>query len=182
MDALVQIHGRKIGLGPNGELLIEGKTIILDNGGVPTPVAQVGSAKFIGAGAAKTLTRDDSGKTVKLDTLAGSVVTLPAAIGSGAKFKLLVTVLATSNSHKVQVANSTDVMIGIIPIVRTDTAAVLAYAAAAASDTITLNRSSSGSVSLGEWIEIEDVAAGVFEVKGMLSATGAQATPFSAAV
>lgn len=185
MDALTSIHGRRLGLGPNDELLIAGKSIILDNLGVPTRVLSIGSAKFVAAGAAKSLTvADNSGQTVKLDTAAGSVVTLPAATGSGARFRFLVTVLATSASHKIQVANSSDTMIGIINGTRVDSGnAVLGFAAQAASDTITLNRSTTGSVTLGEWVEVEDVAANLWAVSGMLSATGAAfATPFSAAV
>ncbi|MGY4295385.1 hypothetical protein ACVWXN_003480 [Bradyrhizobium sp. i1.4.4] len=188
MDALTSIHGRRIGLGPNDELLLAGKTIIMDNAGVPTPVIQIGASRYLAGGSTRTLTGQDSGKTVKLDTLTGSVVTLPAASGSGARFKFLVTVLATSNSHKVQVANAQDFMIGIIMLERTDTNVVLGFAAANSgtvatnSDTITLNRTTTGSVVVGEWIEVEDVAANTWEVRGMLGATTAQATPFTAAV
>lgn len=143
------------------------------------------SLREVGAGATKTLTVAANNKqTIKLDTLAGSVVTLPAATGSGARFLFLVTLLATSNSHIVKVANSTDVMIGIMSGVRVDSGnAVLAFPTVAASDTITLNRTTTGSVSLGEWFELEDVAAGFWSVRGVLSATGAAfATPFSATV
>lgn len=142
-------------------------------------------SRFLAAGATKVLTAATmNGKVVKLDTAGGSVVTLPAAKGSGAKCRFLVTVLATSASHKVQVANSSDTMIGLIEGTRVDSGnAVLGFAAQAASDTITLNRSTTGSVSLGEWIEVEDVATNLWAVKGVLSATGAAfATPFSAAV
>lgn len=190
MDILTSIHGRRMGLGPNDELLLSGKAIFLDNLGVPTPVARVGSDKIIAAGATKTLTVQDAGRVIKLDTLAGSVVTLPAASGSGARYSFYVGVLATSNSHKIQVANATDFMIGIVMGTRVDNGnAVLGFAAANSgtvatnSDTITLNRTTTGSVSVGEWIEVEDVAANTWLVTGMLSATGAAfATPFSAAV
>jgi hypothetical protein len=116
------------------------------------------------------------------------VVTLPAATGSGARFRALVSALATSNSHKIQVASATDFMIGILMLERTDTNVVLGFAAANSgtvatnSDTITLNRTTTGSVVVGEWIELEDVAAATWAVSGMLGATTAQATPFSAAV
>ena len=190
MDPLVSIHGRRIGLGVNDELICKGKKIILDNDGTPVVASRVGSEKFIAAGATKTLTPLDSGAVVKLDTAAGSVVTLPAATGSGARFRFLVSVLATSNSHKIQVANASDFMIGLISGSRVDSGnAVLGFAAANSgtvatnSDTITLNRTTTGSVSVGEWVEVEDVAANTWSVSGMLSATGAAfATPFSAAV
>jgi hypothetical protein len=52
------------------------------------------------------------------------------------------------------------------------------------SDTITLNRTTTGSVNVGEWIEVEDVATATWAVKGMLTdGRGVRnATPFSAAV
>jgi hypothetical protein len=140
-------------------------------------------AKTLSAGSSKTLTKNDSGKTVLLDTASGSTVTLPASNGSGRKYKFIVTTLATSNSHIVKVANSTDTMQGIVVFADTDgTAAVNAFAALATSDTITLNRSTTGSVSLGEWIEVEDYTSGKWHVRGSLSNTGAPTTPFSATV
>lgn len=149
------------------------------------------AARFVAAGSTKTLTVAANNKqVVKLDTLTGSVVTLPAATGSGARFRFLVTVLATSNSHKVQVANANDFMVGVINGARIDTAnTVLGFAAANSgtvstnSDTITLNRTTTGSVTVGEWLDVEDVAANTWAVNGMLTATGALfATPFTAAV
>lgn len=146
------------------------------------------SARYLAAGSTKTLTAANDKQTVKLDTLAGSVVTLPAATGSGVKFKFLVTVKATSASHIVQVANASDFMIGIIAGVSDDPATVKGWIAANSgtvatnSDTITLNRSTTGSVSVGEYLEVEDVAANTWAVSGMISQSGAEATPFSAAV
>lgn len=140
------------------------------------------TSRLLAAGATKTLTISDDGKTVLLDTAAGSVVTLPAASGSGARFRFQVKVLATSNSHKVQVANATDIIQGLITGVSDDTDAVKGWIAGATADTITLNRTTTGSVSRGEFIEIEDVAAGLFLVHGQIAQTGTEATPFSAAV
>lgn len=190
MDILTSIHGRRFGLGVLGELIAAGKSLILNNDSAPIAAFHVGSAKYIAAGATKALTYLDSGKTIALDTLAGSVATLPAAIGSGAKYRFYVSVLATSVSHKIQVANATDFFVGIILGARTDSGnAVLGFAAANSgtvatnSDTITLNRTTTGSVNVGEWIEVEDVATATWLVSGVLSATGAAfATPFTAAV
>lgn len=157
-----------------------------DNTGAAINISDLtnGQAASLAAGSTKTLTTADNGKTILLNALAGSVVTLPAASGSRTKFRFLVSVLATSASHKVQVANGTDVMIGIISGTRVDSGnAVLGFAAQSTSDTITLNRSTTGSVTLGEWITVEDISSGVWAVAGVLSATGAAfATPFTAAV
>lgn len=149
------------------------------------------ATRYTVAGSTLALTVAANNKQeIKLGATGGSTVTLPAATGSGAVFRFLVTVLATSNSHIVKVANNTDFMVGLISGARIDSGnAVLGFAAANSgtvatnSDTITLNRTTTGSVSVGEWFEVEDVAANTWAVKGMLSATGAAfATPFSATV
>ena len=140
---------------------------------------------IVPAGATRTLSPTvDAFKLIRLDTLTGSVVTLPPALGSLRQFDFVVSVLATSNSHIVKVANAVDVMRGVILGSRVDVGnAVLGFAAGATDDTITLNRTTTGSVSLGEWLEFTDIAAGVWAVRGVLSATGAAfATPFSATV
>lgn len=139
---------------------------------------------LIPAGSARTLTKEQAFKTVLLDTAAGSVVTLPPATGTGDEYEVCTSVLATSNSHKLQVANATDVFRGVIASVDTDTSdAVAWFAAATASDTITFNRSTTGSVSIGERVRVKDVKAGFWAiVDGWFGATGTPATPFSAAV
>lgn len=143
----------------------------------------LGNGSYVAAGATKTLTAAaNSGQLVKLDTAAGSVVTLPAATGSGVKFRFLVTVLATSNSHIVKVANASDTMIGIIFSMDDTAAAAVAFAAGATADTITLNRGTTGSVTLGEWLQVEDVAANLWFVHGFVTNTGTPATQFSATV
>lgn len=136
------------------------------------------------AGSTKTLSRaTERGAVIKLDTLTGSVVTLPPSIGDGCRFLFLVSVLATSNSHIIKVANATDVFRGIIATLDSDLAAVnqWGFAAASTSDTITLERTNQGSVTLGEWVEVFDYAAGFWFVRGQLSGA-APATPFSASV
>lgn len=143
---------------------------------------------YLAGGATRTLTAADAGSTTNLDTLAGSVITLPAATGTGNKFKFLVTVLATSNSHKIQVASATDFFIGMITGVSDDPATVKGWIAANSgtvatnSDTVTLNRTTTGSVAVGEWIEVEDVATATFAIRGLIAQTGTEATPFTAAV
>jgi len=95
-----------------------------------------------------------------------------------------VAVLATSAAHIVKVSNAVDVFRGLILGSRIDVGnAVLGFAAGATDDTITLNRTTTGSVSIGEWLMVEDTATGIWQVRGVLSATGAAfATPFSATV
>lgn len=138
----------------------------------------------VAAGSALTLTAaTHAGRIINLDTAAGSTVTLPAATGTGNVYRFRVSTLATSNSHVIKVANSTDVMQGFAAISDTDTSSAASmFMTASTSDTITLNRTTTGSVTLGEYIEIEDVASGFFSVRAFLSGTGVVATPFSATV
>jgi len=155
--------------------------------GVPSALAAflaalVAQHTFIPAGAARTLTDADAGKTVQLDTAAGSVVTLPAATGSGRKFHFCTTVIATSNSHIVKVANATDVMSGALQVVDNADGTCTSFGTVAASDTITLNRSTTGSVKIGELFTLHDIKAGYWAVNGVIIATGSEGTPFSAAV
>lgn len=160
----------------------------LNVGGIALSATDVQPLKIssltVAGGSSLTLTAaTHHGKIILLDTAAGTTVTLPAATGSGARFRFVVSVLATSNSHKIQVVGN-DTMQGIILGSRVDSGnAVLGFAAGATSDTITLNRTTTGSVSLGEWVEVVDIAADLWQVSGVLTATGAAfATPFSAAV
>jgi hypothetical protein len=141
------------------------------------------SARLVAAGATETaaVTTHDS-RVICLDTAAGSVVTLPAATGSGAVYKVMVSVLVTSNSHIVKVTGD-DVMYGMVSMVDQDTAGTTtAFVTAADSDTVTLNRTTTGSVTIGEWLEFVDIAADKWAVKGVLTNTGNGGTPFSATV
>ena len=142
-----------------------------------------GATALSAGGSARTLTHFDAGKMIALDTLAGTTITLPTATGSGDIFGFVTTVLATSNSHKVQVGNATDVFSGALVVVDNADATTTTFGCAAGSDTITLNRGTSGSVKVGgDRFWVQDVAAGFYSVWGVLTGTGGEATPFSAAV
>jgi hypothetical protein len=138
---------------------------------------------MVAAGSTKTLVKaQHSGKIIKLDTAAGSVVTLPTSTGDGAVYKFLVTVTATTNSHVIKVGNTTDEFRGYV-VQDSDTAtAPNIWWAADNDDTITLNRSTTGLAAQGEYFEIVDAIAGHFFVRGYSQASGAEATPFSATV
>ncbi len=138
----------------------------------------------IPAGSTKILSRaTERGSVVLLDTLAGSTVTLPPSLGDGCRFLFIVKTLATSNGHIIKVANAVDVFRGILASLDSNLAAVnqWGFAAGAADDTITLDYTNTGSVTVGEWIEVFDYAAGFWHVRGQLSGA-APATPFSEGV
>lgn len=129
--------------------------------------------------ASATLGNVHSGTVVTLDAAAGLTVTLPAASGTGRVFKIVVGTTVTSNSYVIQVASSSDIIQGALGV-STDAAGVV-IPTAAASDTITMNGSTTGGIK-GSTVILSDVASGVWAVGGALVSTGVEATPFSAAV
>ena len=168
-----------------------GRNRIMDQRGLTYQVAAIeekptaAANRGLAAGSAKTLVANDSGAIVLLDTAAGSTVTLPAGstCAVGTNFTFVVTTLATSNSHVIRVANASDIMVGKVITVDTDTSdAAAPFATTATSDTITLNRSTTGSVRTGETITAVYVATNRWLVDGIVFVTGVPATPFSATV
>lgn len=138
----------------------------------------------VAAGSTVTVTAAQSGKTILLDTATGSVVTLPAASGTGNSWVFEVSVTVTSNDHVIQVANASDEFAGVIWQIDTDTTdTVAAYPAIAADnyDTITMNGTTTGGL-IGDRIVVKDIATNVFSIHGVTNANGVVATPLSAAV
>jgi hypothetical protein len=130
--------------------------------------------------AAVTLDDDAyAGRTVNLNSTTGRIVTLPSATGSGATYTIFVGATVSSGSHVIRVAAGTDVIQGAVSI-STDVAGVTCPTAAD-TDTITMSGSTTGGVR-GSMVELQDVASGIWMVRGSLVSTGAEATPFSAAV
>lgn len=133
--------------------------------------------------AALTLTEAvHAGRTGLFDIAAGVTVTLPRAVGSGAIYRFFVKTAVTSVGDKIQVANADDVIQGIISSTLVGTPTTNnGWIAGSTGDTITLNGTTTGGLR-GDWIELQDVAAGLFTVRGQTSQSGTGATPFSAAV
>lgn len=133
-------------------------------------------------GATLDCTKDvHAGRTIVITAAAGCAVTLPNATGTGSVYRFIIGSSITSNSTTIKVANATDVMTGRAFVVSDGAAAVLGYATAASSDTITLNGTTTGGI-IGDHIEIIDAIAGTFAVRVFTAATGTEATPFSATV
>jgi hypothetical protein len=130
--------------------------------------------------AATTLDDDAyAGRTINLNSATGRIVTLPAATGSGASYTIFVGTTVSSGSHVIRVASSADVIQGTVSIA-TDIAGVT-VPTASDTDTITLSGSTTGGVR-GSLLELQDIASGIWSVRGSLVSTGSEATPFSAAV
>ncbi len=126
-----------------------------------------------------TVTADAyNGQTINLSRAAGIVVTLPAATGTNAVYKFVVTTAVTTNSNIIQVANATDTMNGLASVAGT-TGSV--FSTLPASDTITMSGTTTGGL-IGSYVQVTDIAAGEFLVTAALVGSGTPATPFSAAV
>lgn len=120
------------------------------------------------------------GKIVTLNKADGQAVTLHAATGSGAKHRFIVGTTVTSVGTTIKVT-TTDIMTGGAIVMNDTDASVSGFETAADSDTITLNGTTTGGIK-GDSVELIDVATGLWWVRVNSSATGTEATPFSATV
>lgn len=138
----------------------------------PAPVAQA-------AGTTLALTAAlHAGKTVYVTDTDGMAFTLPAATGSGNKYKLHFGATAAGNMVISVVGN--DSMAGIAYIHDEDTAAVSAFRASGDADQMTINGTTKGGL-IGDTVEFEDVAADKWGVRAFLSCPAGSnpATPFA---
>ena len=120
-------------------------------------------------------------KIVTLNKADGIAVTLPAATGSGAKIQFIIGTTITSVGTTIKVANASDVMTGTALLAQDAGDTAVMFETAATSDTITLNGSTTGGI-LGDSVELIDIATNLWWVRVVGSATGAEASPFSATV
>ena len=116
-----------------------------------------------------------------VNAAAGAEVTLPPATGSGFRYTFIVGTTVTSNANVIQVANSDDIMQGVVIGAAESDDSVNGWEAASDSDTITMDGSTTGGI-VGDRVELVDVAENVWAVNGTIQQTGTEATPFSAAV
>lgn len=163
---------------------VNGRSYI-NTGTVAAPVwtAAPVNNTLVAAGSSLTLTKEaHDGKIIALNTAAGSTVILPTSSGSGAVYRFLVTVTATSNNHIIKVGNATDEFRGFVVQDASEATAPNIWWAADNDDTITLNRTTTGLAEQGEYFEIVDGTSGHYFVRGFSQASGIEATPFSATV
>jgi len=185
----VVASGGSLDVESGGELDIEsGASLKLAGTAIAATAAEINRAADVSARVvnltAATLSLTEAthdGKTVTVNKADGATITLPAATGSGARFRIVIGTTLTSGSLVIQVTGD-DTMQGQIQTMSDDPATVKAFAAAATSDTITLNRTTTGVGAKGEWFLLEDIAADLWQVHGVTTSTGTEATPFSAAV
>jgi hypothetical protein len=114
-----------------------------------------------------------------LNRAAGIAVKIPAANGSGTLLTFIVQKVTTGSPFYVISTNpSTDNFQGSIAV-NLDASTAEAFKTASNSNTITINGTTTGGVTIGDQIELVDIAAGVWAVTGSIIGSGSIATPFS---
>lgn len=116
------------------------------------------------------------GTSVIANKADGFTITLPAATGSGGKYRVVVGTTITSSAGVVA-ALGTDILRGSV-IVATD-ASGETFMTSATSDKLSMNGGTQGGLA-GSYVDLEDIASGVWQVGGFLISTSTEATPFAA--
>jgi hypothetical protein len=119
------------------------------------------------------------GKTIVMGGAGSSrTFTMPAATGAGGRYRFVVGAVNTSN-YVIKSAVGTDLMEGAILFLTDSGDAVEGFEAGATDDTITLNGTTTGGAAVGDWVELEDISATGWAVRGVVTGTGDEVTPFS---
>lgn len=126
-----------------------------------------------------------AGKVIQFGKASGTIVTLPAATGTGNIYRFVIGVTATSNANIIKVANATDVMNGSI-VLQQDTdsdGTIKGWRADAGDDTMTFAGAAGTGGIVGGYIQCVDYKAGFWSCQGWTqSGGGSEVTPFSASV
>lgn len=143
-------------------------------------VLEARKAIISGQGATRTLNVNESGATCLFDRAAGIVYTLPLAV-PGTTFDFAVTTTVTSNAAKIITGAGTELLIGSLVNVDTDTSnAVAAWTPNGSSHVaISMNGTTTGAVA-GTKIRVTCLSATRWLVEGVIQGTGTVATPFAA--
>lgn len=124
-----------------------------------------------------------SGRPILLNLSTGSIASLPAATGSGNRYRALVSTSLASGAHKVLTNSSADFIIGTVTGGQSGAAASTFNSPAATNHSIQMpfagTQPSGGSA--GDWFEFADIAVNLWHCSGSFTAGTAPTTPFSAA-
>jgi hypothetical protein len=120
-------------------------------------------------------------KPIVVNAAAGATVTLPLATGTGAKFKVVVGTLLTSNTVVVKASGSGLFFGGALTNDIGDSSAATAdfYPTASDSNTFTMTASIGGG-KVGDWFEAIDIATNKWAVFGVQAGLTDPTSPFSA--
>lgn len=164
------------------------KLIPAGSGTTEVEVVLAGAAVNVTASTYAVTKAINANKTTTLSLAAGQALTLPAATGSGDKYRFIILITYTGAST-IKVASATDYMIGTALLFADGGDTTVGFATAntgtvaTESDTITTfaTGNTTGGIK-GAVIEVEDIATAVWAVQYISDAAGTEATPFSAGV
>lgn len=179
----MRLKNRVDNLQVTGELrMAQGATLLVEDAASVTHIQNMSNRIVSVTATTLTVTaKDHAHRTVVLGSTHTQTVTLPAASGTGDKYKFAVSVTGTDGSKVIQVANTADVMTGVHIVHSTSTAEASSFLTSATSDTYTANNTTTGGI-MGTTVEIEDIASGKFLVRVDAVSSGTVATGFSASV
>lgn len=120
-----------------------------------------------------------AGRLIGLNAAAGVTATLPAATATGDQYRFVVSIVPTSNQHRINVVGN-DSMRGTA-IFESDNATdgTVSFVTAADTDQLNMNGTTTGGASIGDHVTLTDILADVWAVQVQASASGTEATPFS---
>lgn len=131
-----------------------------------------------GAAATRTLLPSESGALCLFDSAAGIVYTLPTPV-AGMQFEFQTTVSRTSNAHKIITSSASVFLVGTVDMVINTSATTLA---ALANGTTHVALSSNGTTTggvQGDRYRVTAISATQWAIDGVVSGSGALATPFA---
>lgn len=133
-----------------------------------------------GSGATASLSESNSGSLVLMDRAAGIVFTLPAACNIGTKYEFIATVSVTSNAYKVITGAGTELLIGTLASVDSDTSDAMAGFSGNGSThvAVSANGTTTGGLIGSKWV-FEKVSTTQWQVSGTNRGSGVVATPFA---
>lgn len=137
------------------------------------------STRLVASGASLAVTQAlHDGKTINL--AAAAAITLPAMTGSGSRFRFVCPQDSTAVTITATAAHLFGgVTVGTDSAFAAGTLFTVGFAANGGGSTVITFDGSTRGGKKGDWVEIEDVAASVGIVRGMLNGSGTEATPFS---
>lgn len=141
---------------------------------MPSPyMSNYGVYEFTGSTLAVTAA-GFAGQTIVSNLAAAQAITLPAATGSGNKYRIYVQTTKTGNLTIT--TNGSDDLVGALEV--TTDASGTPFLSDGTDTIITMNGTTTGGVK-GSYVDLQDVATATWLVSGRLVSTGVEATPFS---
>ena len=141
---------------------------------MPSPyLSNYGVVSFTGASLALT-EAGHAGQTVVSNLAATQAITLPAATGTGNRYRICVQI--TKTGDLTITTNGSDDYVGALEV--TTDASGTPFLSDGTDTIITLDGNDRGGVK-GSYVDLQDVAAATWLVSGRVISVGTEATPFS---